>query len=493
MTKNTDTYHIYKDIQSRTKGEIYLGVVGPVRTGKSTFIKRFMDTMVLPNMEDEHSRQRARDELPLSAAGTMVTTTEPKFIPKDAAVLKLNNDIQAKVRLIDCVGFMVDGASAGSDEKERMVKTPWFEQEIPFSKAAEIGTEKVIKDHSTIGIVMTADGSFGDIPRENYIPAEEKTVIQLKKMNKPFVILLNSQKPYSEETNALKKSLEEKYHVSVIPVNCEQLREEDIHKIMEQVLYEFPITRVEYFMPKWAEMLGKDHKVKAEIIRIVKEMLQSISKVRDVLTPPAFDDLNFVKKIKMDEVNMANGCVRIMLDMDESIYYEILSELSGVEMKGEYELIRTIKELSDMRKEYVKVLDALDSVRHRGYGVVMPNQDEIRLEEPAVIKHGNKYGVKIKAESPSIHMIRANIETEIAPIVGSEQQAQDLISYIKETSNSEEGIWHTNIFGKSIEQLVEDGIRSKIAMMNDESQIKLQETMQKIVNDSNGGLICIII
>ena len=491
---HSGTYDLYKDIKHRCGGEIYIGVVGPVRTGKSTFIKRFMDLLVLPFMEDENAKKRAQDELPQSAGGKTITTTEPKFIPKEAAKLNLSGEVEVKVRLIDCVGFMVNGAAGHMEnEAERMVKTPWFEQEIPFTQAAEIGTRKVITDHSTIGIVVTTDGSFGELPRESYEAPEEKTVSELKHLHKPFLILLNSAKPYSEETKRLAEELKEKYGVSVLPVNCEQLKKDDIHMIMEQVLYEFPVTMVEFYMPKWVEMLPNTHPMKADIIEKVRQLMNRIDTVQDVMQEPPELSSEYVKRLKVDQINLADGCIRINLDVDESYYYEMLSELIGEEIASEYQLITKMQELSRMKKEYVKVLHAVESVRQRGYGVVTPERDEITLDKPEVIKHGSKFGIKIKAESPSIHMIRANIETEIAPIVGTEEQAKDLIRYIADAGSSGEGIWETNIFGKTVEQLVHDGITGKLAMIGEESQVKLQETMQKIVNDSNGGLVCIII
>ncbi len=493
-----NTYDLYKDINNRTGGEIYIGVVGPVRTGKSTFIKRFMDVMVLPFMENEHEKERARDELPQSAGGKTITTTEPKFIPKEAADVLLGGDIKAKVRLIDCVGYMVDGAAGHMEENaERMVKTPWSEHEIPFTQAAGIGTDKVINDHSTIGMVITTDGSFGEIPRNNYLEAENKTITALKKLKKPFLVLLNSQRPLADETKRLAEEMSEKYQVQVLPVNCEQLKKEDIHHIMEQVLYEFPITRMEFYMPKWVEMLPKENRMKADIVNGVKEMMKDINVVKDLRRKQEDGQIpihsDYVKRLKLDSVNLADGCVKMQMDVDNAHYYDMLSELVGDEINGEYQLISKLKELSAMKKEYSKVLNAVQAVRYKGYGVVTPERNEIKLAKPELIRHGNKFGVKIKAESPSIHMIRANIETEISPIVGTEEQAQDLIKYIGAADSSENGIWETNIFGKTVEQLVGDGINGKISMIGDESQVKLQETMQKIVNDMNGGMVCIII
>ncbi len=490
----SSTYDLYKDIQIRTGGEIYLGVVGPVRTGKSTFIKRFMNLLVLPFMEDEHEKERAQDEMPQSAGGKTITTTEPKFIPKEAAHIRLGSDIDVDVRLIDCVGYMVDGASGHLEEQEeRMVKTPWSVEEIPFTKAAEIGTRKVIRDHSTIGIVVTCDGSFGELPRESFLEAEERTIRELKELGKPFLVLLNSAKPYADETRALADEISDKYQVTVMPVNCEQLKREDINHIMENVLYEFPLTMIEFYMPKWVEMLPCEHKVKQDLILQIKQLMNRLNHIRDISGGGLQLESEYIRKCKLDGISMSDGCVRVVLDVDDRYYYEMLSDLVGENIESEYQLLSTLRDMARMKKEYTKVLHAMEAVRYKGYGVVMPDREEIVLAKPELIKQGNKFGVKIKAESPSIHLIKATIETEISPIVGTEEQAQDLIRYISDTGTNEEGIWETNIFGKTVEQLVNDGITGKISMINEESQIKLQETMQKIVNDLNGGMVCIII
>ena len=489
-----DSFQVYRDMKARTGGEIYIGVVGPVRTGKSTFIKRFMDLLVLPNMADEHAKERTKDELPQSASGTVIMTTEPKFVPKEAATVKISDDVEVKIRLIDCVGFMVEGASGHMEnDTERQVKTPWFEYEIPFTKAASIGTQKVIHDHATIGFVVTTDGSITDLPRENYISAEEKTVKELKSIGKPFIILLNCRKPYTEEARALKEELEEKYGASVVPVNCEQLKSEDIGEIMRQVLYEFPITEVEFYVPKWVEMLSRDHRIKQDLLENVRGIMDGLDEIRSIVSRKAESDSPYISSIAVDQIRMDTGCVQIRIQYEQKYYYEVLSEMTGVDIKGEYELITTVKELSSMKDELSRIRDAFADVKLKGYGVVSPAKEDIKLEEPAIIKQGSKYGVKIRSEAPSIHMIRANIETEIAPIVGNEKQAEDLAEYIKKESASPEGVWGPNIFGKSVEELVMDGMRNKIAMINDESQQKLQDTMQKIVNDMNGGMVCIII
>ena len=488
-----DTYNIYKDIQARTRGEIYIGVVGPVRTGKSTFVRRFMELAALPNME-ENQQKEVRDQLPLSGSGKLITTVEPKFIPKEAAKIQIAEGLEAKIRLIDCVGYMVPEAAGNIEEgKERMVKTPWYAQEIPFHQAAETGTKKVIEEHSNIGLVVTCDGSFGEIPRKNYIESEEKTVAQLKRAGKPFLILLNSQKPYKEETLELAEELKKKYQAGVISVNCEQLRNDDVTRILERVLYEFPIVQMEFYIPKWVEMLSSEHYLKEELISCVQQMMQTMHYIKDVTKDRLKFESQYVKGLFLETLDLSSGKIKIRIDMDDSWYYAILSEMTGVDISDEYELIHMMQELSKMRGEYLKVKDAIESVQAKGYGVVTPDKTEIRLGEPIIIKQGNKYGVKIKSISPSIHLIRANIETEIAPIVGSEEQAKDLIAYIKSNNSGEESIWQTNIFGKSIGQLVEDGIHRKLIQISDESQVKLQDTMQKIVNDSKGGLVCIII
>ena len=489
-----EVFDVYKDIQARTNGEIYLGVVGPVRTGKSTFIKRFMDLLVLPKMEDEHDRERTRDELPQSASGKTIMTTEPKFVPKEAAEIRLMDDVTVKIRLIDCVGYMVKGVAGHMEnEEERQVKTPWFDYEIPFTKAASIGTQKVIHDHATIGIVITTDGTICDLKREDYLEAEDKTIRELQSIGKPFVVLVNSQKPYAQTAKEVTDRIKEKYGVTAMAINCEQLREEDVHRIMEQVLFEFPISEVEFYIPKWVEMLSREHKIKADLLLHIKDMMKGFSMIKDAVRGIERPDSIYIKEMKVDDVELDTGCVKVRIQVADNYYYEMLSELTGTSIEGEYELIRTMKEMVALRKEYESVKDAMESVKMKGYGVVSPRKEEIQLEEPVIIKQGNKYGVKIHSEAPSIHMIRANIETEIAPIVGSEQQANDLVNYIKDASATEEGVWGTNIFGKSIEELVTDGMRNKIVAINDESQSKLQDTMQKIVNDNTGGMVCIII
>ncbi|MDO4276580.1 MAG: stage IV sporulation protein A [Eubacteriales bacterium] len=488
-----ENFQVYRDIQARTGGDIYIGVVGPVRTGKSTFIRRFMELIALPGMEADKQAE-VRDQLPLSGSGKLITTVEPKFIPKEAVPVLLGGDQKVKVKLIDCVGYLVKDAAGHVEEgKERMVKTPWFEKAIPFHDAAQIGTRKVIEEHSTIGLVITTDGSFGELPRENFLEAEEKTINELKKQGKPFLVLVNSQMPYKEETMQLARELQEKYQVTTMTANCEQLRKEDIGRILEKILYEFPVSEIQFYIPKWVEMLPMDHELKSQVLAQIKTYMKKLAHIRDITKESVKLEGPYVQDTLLENVSLSDGTVRVRIQINDEYYYQMLSEMSGIHMESEYELINTMKELAAMKEQYVKVQSALEAVRGSGYGVVVPELAEIQIEEPTVIKQGNKFGVKIKSKSPSIHMIKANIETEIAPIVGTEQQAKDLIQYIGESDARGESIWETNIFGKSIEQLVQDGIRNKITAISDESQVKLQDTMQKIVNDSKGGLVCIII
>lgn len=488
-----ENFQVYHDIEARTGGDIYIGVVGPVRTGKSTFIRRFMEIMALPQIPKEQQAE-IRDQLPLSGSGKMITTVEPKFIPKEAISISLGADQNVKIRLIDSVGFLVkDAAGHMEDGKERMVKTPWFTRAIPFPEAAEIGTQKVIEEHATIGLMITSDGSFGDLSRENFLKAEEQTISELKKHQKPFLIVVNSQMPYKDDTRKIVKEIEDKYQVRTLAVNCDQLRKEDVVRILENVLYEFPVSQVQFFIPKWVEMLPMEHELKQQILEQIKEKMKQLRRIRDITKQSIKLSGPYVQESMLENVGLSDGNVKIRVCIKDEYYYQMLSQMSGIKMQSEYELIHTIRELVHMKEEYVKVQNALEEVRGSGYGVVVPELNEIEIAPPQVIRQGNKFGVKIRSKSPSIHMIKANIETEIAPIVGTEQQAKDLIEYIEESSQRGEKIWETNIFGKSIEQLVQDGIHSKITAITEESQVKLQDTMQKIVNDSKGGLVCIII
>lgn len=489
-----ETRSLYKDIQARTGGDIYIGVVGPVRTGKSTFIKHFMELIVLPNMEPSPLRDRAKDELPQSSGGKTIMTTEPKFIPQEAAHVILEEGLEMNIRLIDCVGYMVEGASGHMEnDQERLVKTPWFDYEIPFTKAAEIGTKKVITDHSTVGIVITADGTFGGLSRAQYETAEEKTIEELKQLKKPFILLLNSQYPYNQDTIKLAETLKEKYSCDVLPVSCEQLRKEDILSILKSILLEFPVTALNFFIPKWVEALPMNHWLKSALLDTIRTSLSSINKMKD-LYAQSFPSNEYIQSIKISQVHLDSGRVDISVRFDDSYYYKILSDLIGIQMSNEYEFIDTIRELAAKKAEYEDASAALTLAREQGYGILKPTQSDITLKEPEIIRHGTKYGVKIQASAPSIHLIKANISTEIAPIVGTEEQAQDLVNYMKEeASGDDSSIWNVNIFGKTMEQMVNEGIQSKASKINSDSQQKLQNTMEKIVNEGNGGMVCIII
>ena len=421
-----DQFNVYKDMKARTNGEIYIGVVGPVRTGKSTFIKRFMNLMVLPNIEDENDRNRANDELPQSSSGKTIMTTEPKFVPNEAVSIKTEEGIELNVRLIDCVGYMVEGATGHMEgEEERLVKTPWFDYEIPFTKAAAIGTKKVITEHSTIGVVVTCDGSFGEIAAKQYEPAEEETIKQLKALKKPFVVLLNTIHPYSESTKQLAAEKEEKYQTKVLPMNLEQMKKEDIYEIIKSVLMEFPISSIGFYVPRWTEMLKKDHPLKMELLQMARDVITEKTTMRDIYEEQE-KEYEYITGQKLESVAMDSGEVVITVKVGDVYYYEFLSETTGMEIRNEYEFIKIMGELAKKKKEYEEVGEALAAVKQRGYGVVTPTKEEIVLEEPQIVKHGSKYGVKIKASAPSIHMIRANISTEIAPIVGEEYQAKEL-------------------------------------------------------------------
>lgn len=490
-----DKFQIYKDIQARTNGEIYIGVVGPVRTGKSTFIRRFMELMVLPQITDENEKMRAQDELPQAAAGKTIMTTEPKFIPKDAVKIHLDAENELSVRMIDCVGYLVEGASGHiENEKERMVHTPWFDYDIPFSEAADIGTRKVINDHSTIAVVVTTDGTIGELKRENYIVAEERTIQELKALSKPFVVVLNTNRPHSESTRELVHILEEQYGVRVTAVNCEQMKYDDIDKIMKLLLESFPVQEISFWFPQWLEILPNEHHIKRDVIKTLRTLVKKIHCMTDVKETLFETESQYIKQMRVNKIAMDTGLVDMELMIDNKYYYEIISNLIGETIEGEVQFLRIIKELIEKKTEYQKVSSACEQVAQKGYGIVLPVKEEITLEDPQVIRQGNKFGVKIRATAPSIHMIQTDIETEIAPIVGSEEQANDLIRYMQEiTDELPEGIWDINIFGKTMKQLVEDGITEKINRMTEESRDKLQTTMKRIVNESTGGLVCIII
>lgn len=492
-----EKFDIFRDIAERTGGDIYIGVVGPVRAGKSTFVKKFMEHLVIPNMENPNERVRAQDELPQSGAGKMIMTAEPKFIPSEAVEITFKDNIKFRVRLVDNVGFTVRGALGYEDESgPRMVSTPWFDEEIPFEKAAEIGTRKVIEEHSTIGIVVTTDGSIADIPRENYIEAEERVIEELKNIGKPFVILLNTAKSSEDdEVLELKNELQEAYDVPVLPINCQELKTEDIYNILEEVLYEFPIVEININMPKWVEILGKDHWLYKKFDTSIKETIKDVHRLRDIeKILNIFNKYDFIENASLQEMNLGTGTAKIEMTASKSLFYKVLSEFTDMEIEGDHQLVKLVKELTVAKRKYDKVADALDDVTKFGYGIVPPQLDELTLEEPEIIRRGSKFGVKLKAVAPSIHMIRADIHAEVSPIIGTEKQSEELISYLlNEFENDPSKIWETNLFGKSLNDLAREGIQNKLFNMPESAQSKLQETLQRIVNEGSGGLICIIL
>ena len=488
--------NIYKDIANRTDGDIYIGVVGPVRTGKSTFIKNFMDLLVLPNIENAYKKERARDELPQSAAGRTIMTTEPKFVPNEAIEIKIGDNLKLRTRLVDCVGYLVNNALGYmEDDVPRMVKTPWSQDEIPFEQAAEIGTKKVITEHSTIGILVTTDGTITEIPREDYIEAEERVVNELKAMNKPFVIVLNSSMPYSQETLNLAQMLEEKYGVSVIPTNCTQLNTEDMNNILGKVLYEFPVERININFPGWVDGLNDEHELKVELLKEIREAFKDVKTVKSIDSGAAkIKQTEIIEKTSVNEINLGSGSINVNIALKENLFYKVLTEITGVEVANEADLFSTISNLSEVKKEYDKVSTALQAVKQKGYGIVTPSMEELILDEPEMVKQGSRYGVRLRAKAPSIHMIRADIETEVSPIVGSEKQSEELVNFLlSEFESDPKKIWGSNIFGKNLHELVNEGLQNKLYKMPEEAQGKLQETLERIVNEGSGGLICIIL
>ncbi len=488
-------YHLYEDIAQRTNGEIYLGVVGPVRTGKSTFIKRFMELMVLPRMEEGYGKERTRDELPQSAGGKNIMTTEPKFVPNEAVEIQVG-DSKMKVRLIDCVGYVVPGAEGHMEEDSpRMVHTPWSEETVPFAEAAEIGTRKVITDHSTIGIVVTTDGTVTDLPQEAYHEAEGRVIRELREMGKPFVVLLNTSKPYSPQTAEKKAKMEEEYAVPVLPVNAAQLKEDDMEKILSSVLYQFPLQEVWFSMPLWVETLSVEHPLRKEMMASFKELLPQMEKLADL--PVAVEKLSsiaFLDKVRTEEVAAGEGVGKISLTPREGLFYEILSETVELPIRDDSELIETIRMLSQTKKEYDRISSALADAKMKGYGVVAPAFEEIRLEKPEVFKQGSRYGIRLRAKGESYHFLKADIETEVSPIIGNEAQSSEFIEkLIADYETEPEKIWDLNIFGHTLSSMVSDGMQNKLYRMPEDAREKMQETLQRIVNEGSGGLICIIL
>lgn len=489
-------YDIYDDIARRTDNNIYIGVIGAVRTGKSTFIKRFMDSLVLPNIQDEYTRLRAKDELPQSASGKTIMTTEPKFIPNEPVKINIGENVSLNVRLIDCVGYVIPTSEGHMNGDEpRMVNTPWSSEPMPFEKAAEVGTEKVIKEHSTIGIVVTTDGSITDIDRENYVEAEGRVINELKEIGKPFIVLLNSTHPYSQETEELREHIEEEYKVSVMSVNCAQLKQEDITSVIEKILMEFPIREIRMDFPKWLDTLSFEHEIKKDVLTAIKEFMDNADRIKDVSqNAKELEHSKYIRSAYVRGIDMGSGSADIDISLSDGLFYSVISETAGSTIKDDYELVALLQQLSEMKKNYGKIESALNDAQNRGYGIVFPQKDDIKLIEPQIYKQGSQYGVKLKAKGSSIHLIRTDITSEVNPIIGSEEQTKEYINELKnDMKNNPDAVWNLNIFGRTLDSLLTEGINGKLYSMPQDAQNKLQETMEKIINEGNGGLICILL
>lgn len=488
--------NIYEDIAKRTQGDIYIGVVGPVRTGKSTFIRKFMETLVLPNIENDFKRERTRDEIPQSGSGKTIMTVEPKFVPADGIIIKLRDSVSLKVRMVDCVGYIVEGALGHEENgKQRLVSTPWSKDAMTFEEAAEIGTKKVIRDHSTIGVVVITDGSVTGIERGNYIEAEERVINELKTIKKPFVVVLNSLTPKEEKTQVLRKELEEKYEVPILPVNVEQMEESDIENILETVLYDFPLNEIRINISKWVEGLEKNHWVKQSIISTLKQCIVNLEKIRDIdKIVKGFEELEFLKGVTVDSVELGEGIINIELGTKQELFYNVLEEKSGFKIEEDCQLLNLVTSLSKIKQEYDKIEVALNDAKNFGYGVVAPSLSELSLEEPEIIKQGKQYGVKLKANAPSLHIIKADISTEVSPIVGNQNQGEEMVKYLlNEFEQNPSEIWESNMFGKSLNDLVKEQLQSKLYTMPEEIRFKIQKTLQKIINEGSNNIITIIL
>lgn len=486
---------IIKSITERTGGDLYLGVVGAVRTGKSTFIKKFIENLVVPNIEDEYEKKRALDEIPQSAQGRTIMTTEPKFVPSNAATIKVD-DFTASVRLVDCVGYIIPGAKGYEDENgPRMVKTPWYDEEIPFVEAAEIGTEKVIKDHSSIGIVVTTDGSIGEIERSDYLEAEERIVGELKEIGKPFIVILNSTHPMLPETERMADSLKESYGVPVLPISIENMSERDIYSILKEALYEFPVLEVNVDMPDWIATLDSENWLKKIYIEKIRESVIEIDKLRDIEHITShFNDCEYISKSYLSNVDTSTGTVTVTLDAPDNLYNQVLKDIIGVEVTSKSQLLKLFQDYNEAKVEYDQIKTALKMVKTTGYGVACPTLSDMKLDTPEILKQGSRYGIKLKAVAPSIHMIRVDVESTFEPIIGSEMQSKELINYImKDYDNDADSIWKSEIFGRSLDVIVKEGIQAKLSMLPENARFKLQQTLSKLVNKGNGNLFAIVL
>ena len=480
---------IYRDIAKRTGGDIYIGVVGPVRTGKSTFIRNFLDNIVLPNIEDEFDRERTLDEIPQSATGRTVMTTEPKFVPDESVKINVG-DTELHVKMIDCVGYLVDGA-LGSEEEgvERMIMTPWSDTAMPFKEAAELGTSKVIGEHSTIGMLVTTDGTITDIPRESYIEAEERVAAELKSLGKPFAIVLNSARPGSDEAKALALELEEKYGVPVALVSCPDLNADDIREILALILGEFPIKELRFKLPKWTMVLPEDHPIRTDMIAEIGAFTDRTYKIGDLSRA-----LEEHEGIVMERIDAGDGTGELSLPLSDEVYYDTLKEVTGLDVSDKKSLFSTVRSLAEIKQKYEKVAEALADVESKGYGIVMPTCEEMRLDEPRLVKQSNGYGVKVSARAESIHMIKTGIRADLCPVVGTAEQSEEVVKHLMtEYEESPEKLWESNMFGKSLYDLVSEGMRAKLDHMPDDSREKLGETLERIINEGAGGLLCILL
>ncbi len=490
------TNSLYQDIAARTGGDIYLGVVGPVRTGKSTFIKRFMDTLVIPHMQDDYRRERANDELPQSAGGRTIMTTEPKFIPEQAAEVSLDGVSDMRVRLIDCVGYIVPSALGYIEEEQpRMVKTPWFDEEIPFNMAAEEGTRRVINDHSTVGLVVTTDGSITDIPREEYAAAEERVVRELQAIDKPFAVLLNAVDPYAPDTQRLAQQLREKYGVPVMPINCRDMQEKEILQLLEAILSQFPLQEVGLVLPRWLMQLDNAHPVRTGVMSAVRQAAADASLVSDAAgIAESLRECPYIEATALERVDLGRGAATVTVMLQPTLFYRVLGEVTGLDIEDEGALMRSMLEMASVCRKYKKIEGAMQQVEATGYGIVMPDMEEMTLEEPEIIRQSGRYGVRLRAAAPSIHMMKAQINTEVSPIVGSERQSEDLVNYLLgQFEEDPSKIWESNIFGTSLYGLVNEGLHSKLSHMPEEARQKLKETVERIINEGCNGLICIIV